>query len=286
MKNKRFFITCLVLLSIFIITFSVIVNANNSQKSQKVLTEKRYSSYKSSYMYEDITDTSKFDKKLLFQKINEYKQLIDSNNTTKKLSIDIIDSKEQNNIKFSNNEINSRIESTLNLDNEVFCLNAMTGDLIRYIRKTETLAPLSSKIILSEDEIKQIGLEMFEKIKGNKYNDYVFESFDQYDEDMWTIRFYKYYDGLINYGEAVKISYSPQRHEILSLIILDTPYENNSVEISEEEAYNIAKKYMQKTTATDMSVEINIVSPNYFWYKNSSQYKNINYRKCRNRFKK
>ena len=105
--------------------------------------------------------------------------------------------------------------------------------------------------------------------------DYTYTELEQYDNEIWTIRFNKYYNNLINQGEAVKISFSPESREIVSIVIIDNPFENNSIEISQEDAFKIAKKYMGKTSSTDMKVEIKIIRPNYFWYKDLATYKNI-----------
>lgn len=271
MKSKKIFISC-VILTLIIVLSAIVYASSNIQKSQKILPEEKIANIGNSY--EKITNIDKFDKNLLIKKVNEYNALI--NNKVTKNALNIKEEK----TNFYNNEIDSRIETVINTGDEVYCLNAISGDLIYYIKNSTASASFVASVKLTEEEIKEIGFELFDTIKGEKYKDYVFTSLEQYDEELWTIRFHKCYDGLVNSGEAVKISFSPIRKQIENLVILDYPYTNNEIEISEEEALKTAKEYMKKyTSATDMKMEIMIVKPNYFWYKNLGEYKSVNFRR-------
>ena len=271
MKSKKIFVSCFLLMAIIVLS-AIVYASSNTQNSQKILTGKKISNIGDSYR--KITNIDKYDKNLLIEKVNKYNTLI--NNKTTKNTPNIKDEK----INFYNNDIESRVETVIDTENEVYCLNATNGNLIYYVKKITYNNSITSKVNLTEEEIKEIGFDLFETIKEEKYKDYVFTSLEQYDEELWTIRFHKCYDGLVNSGEAVKISFSPIRKQIENLVILDYPYTNNEIEISEEEALKTAKEYMKKyTSATDMKMEIMIVKPNYFWYKNLGEYKSVNFRR-------
>lgn len=268
-KTKNIIITTL-LSSLVISSFTIFSLAKDKEKNEShaILTEEKLSN--SSNTYEKISNKDTYNEDLLMQKINNYKNSMNSISSIKKLKR-ISNKEEDYTIEFFNNEKNSTVESVINFKDELYCLNAENGNLIHYVQKNPSL--VSTK--LNEEEIKQIGLELYNSIKDTLNGEYIYTELENYDDEIWTIRFYKYYNNLINYGEAVKISFSPESKEIVSLVILDNPFANNTVEISEETAFNIAKKYMKKTKATDMTSEIKIVTPNYFWYSDISDYKNI-----------
>lgn len=274
MKNKTKGIIFTTLLSALVVSsFTIFSFAKDKEKTEthSILTEEKLSN--STNAYGKISNNNIYNEEFLKQKVNSYKASMNSNlsssiNKAKKLS------NNENNctVDFYNNEKDSTVESVLTFDDDIYCLNAENGDLIHYVQKNPSLTPTK----LNEEQIKEIGLELYDSLKDTLNNkEYTYTELENYDDEIWTIRFYKYYNNLINYGEAVKISFSPESKEIVSLVILDTPFANNSIEISQETAFNIAKKYMKKTKATDMTSEIKIVTPNYFWYSNIADYKNI-----------
>ena len=88
---------------------------------------------------------------------------------------------------------------------------------------------------------------------------------EKFDEEIWRACFAKKYNGMINEGESVKFSFCPKTNEIVTLAINRTKYANNTVEISKDTATKIAEKYLNKSTATDMDIDLEIVRPNYFY---------------------
>lgn len=68
------------------------------------------------------------------------------------------------------------------------------------------------------------------------------------DSYFWCVSFYKEYDGIKNPYEHIGISFIPQINEILGFTFINKKFENNPIEITEEEAKEIALKEEQKTT--------------------------------------
>lgn len=272
MKNRtKIIIVCVILISAIIVPFAIFSYASELDKTKSISVLPKEKVSNSTNILTKIENNDEFNKDLLLQKATEYKSIINSKDSSKAISNHKI-KENKNTIQFYNNEIDSRNESSIDFEDELICLNADTGELIHYTQKNPSLSATN----LSENEIKEIGLQLYESIKEMLNNEYVYTELEQYDEEIWTIRFYKYYDGLINPGESVKISFSPESHEIVNLVILNNEFANNAVEISQEEAFSIAKKYMKKTTATEMHSEMKIINPNYFWFKNAGSYKNVN----------
>lgn len=271
MKNKtKYIIVFIILAFMIILSFTIYSFASDfdKTKSNSILTKEKLSN--TGNTYEKITTNDTVNKDFIIQKVNKYKTLIDSTSTSKQISNYVI-KEDTCTINEFNNELDSQIESVVDYKDEVFCLNAKDGNLIHYVQKNPSLVSTN----MNENEIKEIGLQLYDSIKDMLAKDYNYTELEQYDNEIWTIRFNKYYNNFVNPGEAVKISFSPESKEIVSLVVIDNNFANNTVEISEEDAFKIAKKYMEKTTATDMNVEMKIVRPNYFWYKDITTYKNI-----------
>ena len=94
--------------------------------------------------------------------------------------------------------------------------------------------------------------------------------------------FSKDYDGLKNNFESVKLVFSPANKEIKIVSIIENgTFENNTIEITEEQAIKTAKEKV--TTDAKYDVDVEIVMPNYF-FEDSEDYllykKNNNTRKA------
>src|SRR5699024_1704978 len=66
------------------------------------------------------------------------------------------------------------------------------------------------------------------------------------DSYLWYIDFYKEYNGIINPYERISVGYVPEINEIYYFVVCDSKYENNSLEITEEQAKQIALEAEQK----------------------------------------
>lgn len=58
---------------------------------------------------------------------------------------------------------------------------------------------------------------------------------------FWTVQFDKIYNGIINDYQCVEISFIPEINKIISLHISNEEFDNNPINISEDEAVQIAK---------------------------------------------
>ena len=76
----------------------------------------------------------------------------------------------------------------------------------------------------------------------NKYSDIEIRSnlVSQKDAYIWYADFSKKYDDMINPFEKIKIGFIPEINEIYYFIVKDEEYDNNSIEVSKEQAEKIA----------------------------------------------
>lgn len=63
---------------------------------------------------------------------------------------------------------------------------------------------------------------------------------------IWNVTFFKEYEGVKNPYEKIEISFIPEINEIISFTFIDKKFENNPIEITEEDAKEIALKEEQK----------------------------------------
>ncbi len=94
---------------------------------------------------------------------------------------------------------------------------------------------------------------------------------------IWYVNFYKEYDGLVDEYNKISIAFVPEINEIYYFIVSDENYENNSVEIDEEQAKEKAlmeeKKTNLKYEIKSTSTELSIVSMNGEAYARTNNYK-------------
>ena len=94
---------------------------------------------------------------------------------------------------------------------------------------------------------------------------------------IWYVDFYKEYDGLVDNYNKISIAFIPEINEIYYFIVSDENYENNPVEINEEQAKETALKEEKKTNlkyeVKDTSAELSIVSMNGEAYARTYNYK-------------
>ena len=158
--------------------------------------------------------------------------------------------------------------------------NSKTKKLINYLNKRRDLKNSQE---FTEEQVIEKGKEILNEIQAKRFvND--FEKYNvirasKFNENLWNLRFIKKYeDGLANYGEAIAITICPKTKYLMGITIRDTKVTNTEVKITEEQAKEIASKYLKSSVATGIeSVEKEIVSPNLlFKEKVDKVYKNIN----------
>ena len=80
-----------------------------------------------------------------------------------------------------------------------------------------------------------------------------------------------------NPGEAVALSICPATKELNTLTIRDNKYEHNQIKITEEQAREIASKYLERSKATGIEkVTTEIIKPNLLFEEEKGKiYKEI-----------
>lgn len=158
--------------------------------------------------------------------------------------------------------------------------NSKTKKFINYLNKRRDLKNSEE---FTEEQVIEIGKEILNEIQAKRFvND--FEKYNviranKFNEKLWNLRFIKKYeDGFANYGEAIAITICPKTKYLAIITVRDTKVTNTEVKITEEQAKEIASKYLKSSVAIGIeSIEKEIVSPNLlFQEKVDKVYKNIN----------
>ena len=158
--------------------------------------------------------------------------------------------------------------------------NSKTKKFINYLNRRRDLKNSQE---FTEEQVIEKGKEILNEIQAKRFvKD--FEKYNvirasKFNENLWNLRFIKKYeDGLANYGEAIAITICPKTKYLAIITVRDTKVTNTEVKITEEQAKEIASKYLKSSVATGIeSIEKEIVSPNLlFKEKVDKVYKNIN----------
>lgn len=146
-------------------------------------------------------------------------------------------------------------------------IDAETGDLVQTLSKKQEYTDSNC----TEEEAKQIANELYSGLDiKEEYKNYKLNGIVKFDEELWIANFSKKYGNLYNDFESVKVTFAPADKEVKIISIINQGvYENNSVNISEEDAKNIANK--QINSNSDSHVKLTIVKPNYF-FKDKENY--------------
>ena len=127
----------------------------------------------------------------------------------------------------------------------------------------KTARDLCEKLGYDLTEYKHVEIDSNLEKEGNAY--------------IWYVDFYKEYDGLVDNYNKISIAFIPEINEIYYFIVSDENYENNPVEINEEQAKETALKEEKKTNlkyeVKDTSAELSIVSMNGEAYARTYNYK-------------
>lgn len=175
-----------------------------------------------------------------------------------------------NSVELKNNQANYELTWYINTDKKTnISFNAEKGedfslsiDTILYenIQKYRTTEEKAEKT--ARDLCKKYGYDL------NEYN-YTKMTSNMNSEDesyIWYVHFYKKYDGIVNPGEYIYVSFIPEVNKIYQFCVSNKKFENNPIKITEEEAKGIALKEEQKITTRynvkDINVELNIVQMN------------------------
>ncbi len=151
--------------------------------------------------------------------------------------------------------------STKNKDN--FFVDANSGDLrIFYIDDGLSLEEVEKCTSSREDILEQAKIKMKEYGYGDEYKiSYVNCNNSDNEEKayMWYITFAKEYDGIFNEYQSVTMTIIPKINKVTQLSIENEPFDDNPIEISEEQAIEIAKE-KDKIINTENHIQKNIES--------------------------
>lgn len=155
------------------------------------------------------------------------------------------------------NNLDSITETVISDENMIVKLNTETGELLSYINNETEF----EKNTLSEKSIKVEALKILKNIANP--NEYELILLEQFDDEIYRVKFAKKYGKYTNVGELISFSFAPQTSEIVTFTKKSVPFANNQVILTEENATEIAKEYLNKSTATEISsVSLEIVKPN------------------------
>lgn len=125
-------------------------------------------------------------------------------------------------------------------------INALTGKLVSfYLDDGYTTEELEKFTTTKENIIEEAKKKLKEYGYGEEYKLSYISSNNGDDENksyFWYLWFSKEYDGLFNPTETISITIIPQINVVRSLDVVDEPFENNPIVITEDEAINIAKE--------------------------------------------
>lgn len=121
------------------------------------------------------------------------------------------------------------------------------------------------------DYDKETGKEISKEIEDEAY--------------IWYVDFCKEYDGLVDGFNEISIAFVPEINELFYFIIREGNYENNSLEITEQQAKETASKEEEKTNVKyevkNITAELAIVSMNGDAYARTIDYKQYSKEKSR-----
>ena len=163
--------------------------------------------------------------------------------------------------KAPNYNVITYLISTKNNDN--FLIDANTGDLRSFnIDDGLSLEEIEKCTSSREEILEQAKNKMKEYGYGDEYKISYVNCNNSDDEDkayMWYITFAKEYDGIFNEYQSVTMTIIPKINKVTQLSIQNEPFEDNPIEISEEQAIEIAKE-KDKVINTENYVQKNIES--------------------------
>lgn len=134
--------------------------------------------------------------------------------------------------------------------------------------------------IISEDEAIDIAKSLCKKY-GYEVSDYTYiRAYTNTSSDttpyIWYVDFFKEYEGIVNPFQRINIGFIPQTNNIYVFGICDTEFENNSIELTSEQAKEIVldeeKKIDTEYKIDSMNLDLCIVSTNDNAYLRTNDY--------------
>lgn len=134
--------------------------------------------------------------------------------------------------------------------------------------------------IISEDEAINIAKSLCKKY-GYEVNDYTYiRAYTNTSSDttpyVWYVDFFKEYEGIVNPFQRINIGFIPQTNNIYVFGICNAEFENNSIELTSDQAKEIVleeeKKINTECEIDSMNLELCIVSTNDNAYLRTNDY--------------
>lgn len=183
-------------------------------------------------------------------------------------------------VKLKNNSSDYELVWSIQTDNNTYIeLDAKGGnDLLIYFKNIlernikQYRTTMGKAKSTAQNLCKKYGYSL------EKYNNITISSnLDSEDESyIWSVKYCKEYDGIINQYEKIDISFIPEINEIYSFIVRDKIYNENPLEISKEQAEQIALEAETKINSNfefnNIQTELSIVKMNSDAYLRYSDY--------------
>lgn len=164
--------------------------------------------------------------------------------------------------KFECNDENIKEMKIENRPNDYqinWCITTDNNTIIRFDAYNGKNLKIFFKNLLNEDiegyrttkvEAEKTAREICEKYGYNleKYNNIqVYSNLANEKESyIWYVDFYKEYDGIINPYENISIGFIPEINKLYYFIVQDLKYENNPIEITNEQAQQVVLEAEEK----------------------------------------
>lgn len=253
---KKTIYLLLVILILILISSTVVLATMSNNGQQLVLTGEKLKNVGETYeeIEEGVATFSLTNtQQRVVSKANEYIEDLNVSN--------VMFSLENSIVKNYNNALESRTETVISNDDAILKINSESNELIAYISNNTEF----EKNTLSKEQVQEKAISIFNNLKNINKVDYELIYIEQFDDEIWRAGFAKKYDGLINDNESIKFSFSPSNNELVTLAINNIAYANNNVVLTENDAREIANFYMNNSEGNDMTIELDIVRPNYFY---------------------
>ena len=147
-------------------------------------------------------------------------------------------------------------------------IDANTGNLRSFYLDDGYSLEEIEKLTSSREEIIKAGEEKLKEYGFGEEYKLSYISCNNSDDDskayLWYLWFSKEYDGLFNEAETINMTIIPKVNLVTALSIVNEPFENNPIEISMEEAVNIAREkdkiintenYKEKSCTANLAIK-------------------------------
>ena len=148
-----------------------------------------------------------------------------------------------NNPRYNETNWNIVFDNNINI-----VIDSVSGNLRSF--QDDSITYEENSKIMSEEFSKTVGEEFYKKLKSilKDHDEYIFQSIERNHDssNIWKIEYKKQYDNLIDNNQGVRILVDSEKQKIKAVYVFYANYANNSIEVDEESAKEIAKNYADK----------------------------------------